>query len=89
MKTIDSVNRHTIYAYRSKNDGCIKYVGQRSGSLSKRANKDGSGYYGQHVYNWIVETGWENIEEIILENNLSQSDANVKETYYIKLYNTI
>ncbi len=89
MKTIDDVNRHIIYAYCSKNDGCIKYIGQRSGSLAKRAGKNGSGYYSQHVYEWITEIGWENIEEIILESNLSQNDANVKETYYIKLYNTI
>lgn len=88
MNATDRYKRHTIYAYKERGKQ-IMYIGQRCGSLSKRAGKDGIGYRGQYVWEWISKVGWDNIEEIILEKNLSQSEANEQERHYIKLYNTI
>ena len=40
-------------------------------------------------YNAIQKYGWDNFDHIILESNLTLQEANEKETYYIKLYNSI
>lgn len=39
-------------------------------------------------YSAIVSYGWSNFEHIILENNLTSDEANEKEQYYIKKYNS-
>ena len=80
---------HIVYGYREYGRE-FKYIGQRNGSLAKRAGNDGAKYKGQSVYDeWISKVGWNNIEKIILQDNLTLDEANQWETYYIKRYNTI
>ena len=49
----------------------------------------GNGYKNcPRFYSAIVSYGWSNFEHIILENNLTSDEANEKEQYYIKKYNS-
>lgn len=50
---------------------------------------NGEGYKRQpYIYKAIQKYGWNNIEHIILENNLDERSAKLKEKQYIKLYNS-
>lgn len=44
--------------------------------------------YGHYIGNAIKKYGWENVEHIILETGLNEKDANEKEKFYIKEFNT-
>lgn len=50
---------------------------------------NGSGYKKQPVYSAIEKFGWENIEHIILQKNLTFNEAQELEKYYINKYDSI
>lgn len=62
------------------------YVGITSQSVNRRW-KNGYGYKNDSYFGRAIKKyKWENIEHIILENELSESEAKIKEQYYIKKY---
>ena len=86
---LEETRNHTVYGYREYGKE-FKYIGQRKGTLAKRAGKNGISYKGQAVYDeWISKVGWNNIEKVILQDNLTLDEANQWESYYVEKYNTI
>lgn len=79
---------YTIYAHKNKINGKI-YIGQTKQEPEKRW-KNGAGYKNCTLfYEAIKKYGWNNFEHIILEQKeMSQEEANNKEDFYIKLYNS-
>lgn len=83
-----------IYCHLNKING-KRYIGQTSQKLQDRW-RNGEGYKpkndkdtNRHFYNAIKKYGWDNFEHIILEENIpSLEEANKKEKYWIKFYNT-
>ena len=81
------MKEYCIYLHRNKINGKV-YIGQTCQKPEKRW------YYGHgykncpRFYSAIVSYGWSNFEHIILENNLTSDEANEKEQYYIKKYNS-
>ena len=81
------MKEYCIYLHRNKINGKI-YIGQTCQKPEKRWNY-GHGYKNcPRFYSAIVSYGWSNFEHIILENNLTSDEANEKEQYYIKKYNS-
>lgn len=79
---------YIIYIHINKINKKV-YVGQTCQSPQRRW-LNGEGY--QHCskfYNAIKKYGWDNFEHIILEEKLTLEQANNKEKYYIKFYNSI
>lgn len=81
------MKEYCIYLHRNKINGKV-YIGQTCQKPEKRWNY-GHGYKNcPRFYSAIVSYGWSNFEHIILENNLTSNEANEKEQYYIKKYNS-
>ena len=81
------MKEYCIYLHRNKINGKV-YIGQTCQKPEKRWNY-GHGYKNcPRFYSAIVSYGWSNFEHIILENNLTSDEANEKEQYYIKKYNS-
>ena len=81
------MKEYCIYLHRNKINGKV-YIGQTCQKPEKRWNY-GYGYKNcPRFYSAIVSYGWSNFEHIILENNLTSDEANEKEQYYIKKYNS-
>ena len=81
------MKEYYIYLHRNKINGKV-YIGQTCQKPEKRWNY-GHGYKNcPRFYSAIVSYGWSNFEHIILENNLTSDEANEKEQYYIKKYNS-
>ena len=81
---------YTIYCHKNKiNNMC--YIGQTCRKYVKTRWNLGKGYWcSTKFYNAIKKYGWDNFENIILEDNIKyQNEANQKEIYYINLYNSI
>ena len=79
---------YCIYMHKNKVNGKI-YIGQTCQKPEKRWNY-GHGYKGcPRFYSAILHYGWDNFEHIILEDNLTQEDANLKEKYYIEKYQAL
>ena len=78
---------HKIYKYTNKVNGKV-YIGRTCTTLKKRARR-GQGYKGC-VYFWcaIEKYGWDNFEPEILESGLTNEEAAIKETEYIKKFNS-
>lgn len=78
----------TIYIHKNLINNKV-YVGQTKQIPEKRWNY-GYGYKSQpYFYNAIKKYGWQNFEHTILENDISsQEEANKKERYWIKFYNS-
>ena len=78
---------YTIYMHTVNGKS---YIGQTCKSLSRRINKDFSGYKGCSVFwNVIQKYGVENIiTEILCECN-TLAEANYKEKWYIERFNTL
>ena len=51
------------------------YWNYQARALETRWHKDGSGYKGQVVYDAIVKYGWDNVKHEILEEGLSEEEA--------------
>lgn len=79
---------YKIYMYENKINN-KKYIGQTCQTLYQRSGKNGYKYRQCPIF-WldIQKYGWENFKCILLENNLTKEEADKKEQYYIKLYNT-
>jgi len=77
---------HYIYCFTCQITG-KKYIGQtyHGSRRCQAANYTGCIKF----YNAIKKYGWNNFTKTILEDNLTIEEANKKEEYYIKLYNTI
>lgn len=77
-----------IYKHTNKINGKC-YIGQTKQSLKVRW-KNGIGYDGSPVfYKAIQKYGWDNFtHEVIEDNILSQEEANNREIFYIKFYNS-
>ena len=78
----------TIYKHTNKlNSKC--YIGITKLKLERRWKK-GVGYKSQKIfYGAIKKYGWENFEHEIIDVVDSMKEALEKESYYIKLYNSI
>lgn len=79
---------YTIYMHRNKINGKV-YIGQTCQNVIDRW-KNGAGYKTCTLfYKAIKKYGWNNFEHLILETDISSSKiANIKEKYYIKLFDS-
>ncbi len=77
---------YTVYMHRFPNQKT--YIGITCQSVSRRW-RDGRGYEGQPVHDAIKKYGWDNIEHIILETNLTKEQSEDAERFYIKKYNSL
>lgn len=78
---------YCIYKHTNKINGKI-YIGQTCQKPEYRWGSHGQFYTERQpaIYAAIQKYGWENFEHEILEENLTQDEANVKETYWIQYY---
>lgn len=78
---------YTVYAHVNKINKKV-YIGTTSQRLTKRWQA-GGGYKKQpEFYQDIKKYGWNNYEHVILEENLTRDEAEEKEKYYIKKYDS-
>lgn len=79
---------YCIYIHINKINNKV-YIGQTCQEPEKRWGTQGSNYK-RNPYFWsaIQKYGWENFEHNILERNLSLEEANEREQYWIKYYNS-
>lgn len=76
-----------IYCHTNKING-KKYIGQTCQKLEKRWN-DGRGYINcPRFYSAIIHYGWDNFTHEILEIVSKSEEADEREKYYIKLFQT-
>lgn len=76
---------YTIYMHKNKINHKV-YIGQTGVELTRRF-KGGSGYASSpHFYSAIQLYGWNNFEHLILEENLTAEAADIKEKYWIELF---
>lgn len=81
------MNNYTIYMHKNKINGKI-YIGQTCQKPEYRQN-NGKGYVNcSYFYRAIQKYGQDNFEHIILFNNLSKQEANIKEKELIKKFNS-
>lgn len=81
-------NEYVVYMLKNKINKKI-YIGQSS-NIKLRWEYNGIHYRGSHkIYNAIQKYGWDNFEHIILEENLTCEQANEREQFYIKFYNSV
>lgn len=81
------MNNYCIYKHVNKINGKV-YIGQTCQKPQYRWNH-GEGYKNcSYFYKAIQKYGWDNFQHVILEEKLSQEEANQKEQYYIKFYNS-
>jgi len=81
------MENYTIYMHKNKINGKI-YIGQTKQKPEKRWD-GGRGYIDcSKFYNAILKYGWDNFEHIILFQNLTFEQANLKEEQLIAYYNT-
>ena len=78
-------NNYTIYMHIFPS-GKI-YVGLTKQDVKTRWGKNGSGYKkNKQMYAEIQECGWDNIQHVILERNISREEASRLEKEYIKKF---
>lgn len=82
------MNNYCVYEHVNKINN-KRYIGQTCQAPETRWGKYGIRYKNQKVFfDAILEFGWDNFEHNILIENLTKEEANEKEKYYIKLFNT-
>ena len=79
-------NKYYIYAHINQINGKM-YIGQTK-SIQDRWKPSGY-YHCIKFYNAIQKYGWQNFEHIILKDGLTKEEADIEETNFIKLYNTV
>lgn len=80
---------YCIYIHINKINNKV-YIGQTSQFPPTKRWLHGEGYKKcSKFYNAIQKYGWDNFEHIILEKGLTLEQANKREQYYIKIYNSI
>lgn len=80
--------KYTIYKHTNKING-KSYIGQTLQVDLRIRFKNGRGYHKQKIFfKAILKYGWENFIHEVLEIVDSKEQANARERYYIKLYNT-
>ena len=78
---------YIVYVHKNKINGKV-YIGQTSDTLERRA-RGGCGYKtSPHFYHAIKEYGWDNFEHFILESNLSSSEADKREQFWISAFDS-
>lgn len=77
-------NNYTVYIHKNKLNNKV-YIGITKRKPKYRWN-NGKGYYNQMFKNAIDKYGWDNFEHIILFENLSQKEAELKEIELINYY---
>ena len=66
------------------------YIGQTSQSPERRWRQGGTGYKDSpRFWQAIQHYGWENFSHEILQTNLTQQEANIREKYWISFYNSM
>lgn len=81
------LKKHIIYIHRNKITGKI-YIGQTDASIERRARK-GKGYKKQKRMREVIEEfGWDSFESEVLEKDLSQVEADERETYWIAFFHS-
>lgn len=80
--------KHCIYMHKNKINGKI-YIGQTFQDNPNERWRNGHGYTKQlKFFSDIIKYGWLNFEHYILENNLTQEEANEREEFWIKYFNS-
>lgn len=79
---------YIIYMHKNKINNKV-YIGQTSLDPPEKRWRNGQGYQKQYFYKAIKKYGWDNFEHIILEKNLTFEEANEREKYYIKIFNSL
>ena len=78
---------YIIYIHKNKINGKV-YIGQTSDTLQRRS-RGGQGYKScTYFYNAIQEYGWKNFDHFILEENLNSEEADIREQYWIEVFNS-
>lgn len=80
------MSQYCIYCHTNKING-MRYIGQTHDCKRRWFPSNYKGCV--KFYYAIQKYGWKNFEHEILEDNLTLDEANKREEYYIKLYNTI
>lgn len=81
------MKEYIVYVHKNKINNKV-YIGQTSDSLERRS-RGGSGYKSSpHFYHAIQEYGWENFEHFILESNLTSAQADIREKFWIKAFDS-
>lgn len=81
------MKEYYIYVHRCKLNGKV-YVGQTCQNPSRRWRK-GEGYKGcSYFYNAIQKYGWDNFEHKIIEEGLTEEEANIREKFWIKIFDS-
>ena len=81
-------DNYKIYKYTNQVNGKI-YIGQTKNTLEERAKSNGSNYCeSRYFWNAIQKYGWKNFIGEIIEENLTREEANEREIFYIKKYDS-
>lgn len=81
-------NNYCIYMHKNKVNGKV-YIGQTNQKPEYRWGDNGKRYENcPHFFHAINKYGWDQFEHIILETNLTLNQANEREAYWIKHYNS-
>lgn len=80
--------KHCIYMHKNKFNGKV-YIGQTFQDNPNNRWQNGHGYIKQpKFFSDIIKYGWLNFEHSILEQDLTQQEANEREDFWIKHFNS-
>ena len=80
---------YKIYLHKNKINGKV-YIGQTSEDDVNRRFRGGAGYKGSpHFYHAIQEYGWENFDHLVLEEGLTSEQADKREKFWIKAFDSL
>lgn len=81
-------NKHCIYMHKNKINGKI-YIGQTLQDNPNNRWQNGHGYIKQpKFFSDIIKYGWLNFEHCILEQGLTQQEANERENFWIQYFDS-